>query len=79
MKNTWHLCFSAGDEILFRDLEDYNRGFNTFALALYNTDSTGLVEAFMSNHCHLLVQSSLPSDFIVIGSSLYIDDQVIIS
>ena len=63
MKNTWHLCFSAGDEILFRDLEDYNRGFNTFALALYNTDSTGLVEAFMSNHCHLLVQSSLPSDF----------------
>lgn len=63
MKNTWHLCLSAGDEILFRDLEDYNRGFNTFALALHKTDSTGLVEAFMSNHAHLLVQTAVHADF----------------
>ena len=63
MKNTWHLCFSAGDEVLFRDLEDFNRGFNTFALALYKTDSTGLVEAFMSNHAHLLVQTAASSEF----------------
>ena len=63
MKNTWHLCFSAGDEVLFRDLDDYNRGFNTFALALYKTDSTGLVEAFMSNHAHLLVQTAASSEF----------------
>ena len=63
MKNTWHLCLSAEDEVLFRDLEDYNRGFNTFALALHKTDSTGLVEAFMSNHAHLLVQTAAPSEF----------------
>ena len=63
MKNTWHLCFSAGDEVLFRDLEDFNRGFNTFALALYKTDSTGLVEAFMSNHAHLHVQTAASSEF----------------
>lgn len=63
MKRTWHLCLSAGEEILFRDLEDYNRGFNTFALALYKTDSIGLVEAFMSNHCHFLVQTASPTDF----------------
>ncbi len=63
MKNTLHLCLSAEDEVLFRDLEDYNRGFNTFALALYKTDSTGLVEAFMSNHAHLLVQTAASSEF----------------
>ena len=50
MKKTYHLCLSAGDEIMFRDLEDYNRGFNCFALALYKTGSTGLVESFMSTH-----------------------------
>lgn len=63
MKSTWHLCLSAGEEILFRDLEDYHRGFNTFALALYKTDSVGLVESFMSTHCHLMIQTSSPADF----------------
>ena len=60
MKKTYHLCLSAGNEIMFRDLEDYNRGFNSFALALYKTGSTGLVESFMSNHVHLLVQTADP-------------------
>ena len=63
MKKTYHLCLSAGDEILFRDEEDYNRGFNSFALALYKTDSTGLVESFQSTHCHLMIQAEDPSDF----------------
>ena len=27
MKKTYHLCLSAGDEVMFRDLEDYHRGF----------------------------------------------------
>lgn len=63
MKRTYHLCLSAGDEIMFRDLEDYHRGFNCFALALYKTDSTGLVESFMSNHSHQLVQTAFPKDF----------------
>ena len=63
MKKTYHLCLSAGDEIMFRDLGDYHRGFNCFALALYKTDSTGLVEAFMSNHVHKLVQTASPYDF----------------
>ena len=40
MKKTFHLCLSAGDEAMFRDLEDYHRGFNCFALALYKTGST---------------------------------------
>ena len=63
MKKTYHLCLSAGEEIMFRDLEDYNRGFNCFALALYKSNSTGLVESFMSNHFHLMIQTEDPKEF----------------
>lgn len=63
MKKTYHLSLSAGNEILFRDTEDYNRGFNCFALALHHTGTTGLAESFMSNHCHLMVQTSDPIGF----------------
>ena len=63
MKKTYHLCLSAGDEIMFRDLEDYNRGFNCFALALYKTGSTGLVESFMATHTHQVVQTNDPKEF----------------
>ena len=62
MKKTYHLCLSAGEEVLFRDLEDYNRGFNCFAIALYKTVSSGLVESFMSTHSHQLVQTEAPTD-----------------
>ena len=63
MKKTYHLCLSASEEIMFRDLEDYHRGFNCFACALYKTESTGLVESFMSTHTHQLVQTSSPDEF----------------
>jgi len=62
MKKTYHLCLSAGDEVMFRDLEDYHGGFNCFACALYKTDSTGLVESFMSTHTHQLVQARCPGE-----------------
>ena len=48
---------------MFRDLEDYTRGFNCFALALYRSNSTGLVESFMSNHFHLMIQTEDPKEF----------------
>lgn len=63
MKKTYHLCLSAGDEVMFRDLEDYHRGFNCFALALHKTGSTGLVEAIMSTHTHQLIQTCDPGEF----------------
>lgn len=63
MKKTYHLCISSDNEVMFRDIEDYNRGFNCFALALYMTDSTGLVESFMSTHSHQIVQTRKPDDF----------------
>ena len=64
MKKTYHLCLSAADEVMFRDLEDYHRGFNCFALALYKTDSTGLVESFMSTHTHQMAQTASPRDLV---------------
>lgn len=63
MKKTYHLCLSAGEEVMFRDEEDYNRGFNCFALTLYKTGSTGLAEAFMATHTHQLVQTECPDEF----------------
>ena len=48
---------------MFRDLEDYHKGFNYFALALHKTGSTGLVESFMSTHTHQLVQTTDPDEF----------------
>ena len=63
MKKTYHLCLSAGDEVMFRDLEDYHRGFNCFAVALHKTDSVGLVESFMATHTHQMVQTHAPKDF----------------
>lgn len=63
MKKSYHICISSNDEVMFRDEEDYNRGFNIFALALYKTESTGLVECNMSNHSHMLIQTSNPDRF----------------
>ena len=63
MKKTYHLCLSAGDEPLFRDIEDYHRGFNCFALALHKTGSTGLAEAEMATHTHQVVQTDRPAEF----------------
>lgn len=71
MKKTYHLCLSAGDEIMFRDLEDYHRGFNCFALALYKTDSVGLVESIMSNHTHQLIQTAVPKEFMYVFRHSY--------
>ena len=64
MKKTYHLCISSNNEVMFRDIEDYNRGFNCFAIALYMTDSTGLVESFMSTHSHQIAQTRKPDELI---------------
>lgn len=64
MKQTYHLCLSGNDEIMFRDEEDYHRGFNCFALALYETGSTGLAEAIMGTHTHQVVQTEHPKDHV---------------
>lgn len=72
MKRNYHLCFSGGNEVLFRDEDDYHRGFNFFALALYKTGSTGLVDAIMSTHCHFVAQSECPDTLMYLFRMPYI-------
>ena len=52
MKKTYHLCLSAGEEIMFRDLEDYHRGFNLLSEA---EDRIAVVNDLFAmgdeNHC----------------------------
>lgn len=42
---------------MFRSEEDYVRGFNSFAVALYKTGSSALADSFMSNHFHVCVET----------------------
>ena len=72
MKKTYHLCLSAEEEVMFRDNEDYHRGFNSFALALYKTGSTGLGESIMSTHTHQLVQTDCPEDHMNLFRKSYV-------
>ena len=59
-RKTYHICLSSKKEVMFRSHEDYNRAFNYYALALHKTDSIGLADSFMSNHLHIVVQTSCP-------------------
>ena len=45
MKKVFHLCHSSKEEVLFRNHDDYNWGFNSYALALYKTESCSLADA----------------------------------
>ena len=59
-RKTYHICLSSKNEVMFRSHEDFNRAFNYYALALHKTDSIGLADSFMSNHLHIVVQTSCP-------------------
>ena len=59
-RKTYHLCLSSKEEVMFRSHEDFNRAYNYYALALHKTGSTGLADCFMSNHLHVVVQTSDP-------------------
>ena len=62
MKNSYHICLSGGDEVLFRTEEDYNRAFNCLALAGYESDSSLMAEAIMSTHLHLCARTESPEE-----------------
>ena len=59
-RKTYHICLSSKNEVMFRSDEDFHRAFNYYALALHKTDSIGLADSFMSNHLHIVVQTSCP-------------------
>jgi len=62
MRGTYHLCLSSHEETMFRTEEDYIRGFNSFALAILDTESRALADGFMATHFHIGVQSDCPRE-----------------
>lgn len=48
----YHLCFTSHKEVLFRDEEDMNHGFNSLCSSLYKTDSACYAYVSMSDHHH---------------------------
>ena len=56
MKTTYHLCWSGGDELLFRTREDYIHGIICLCIACYETGNNLLAYCLMSNHVHICVR-----------------------
>ena len=62
-KKLYHLCVSA-PEIMFRVPEDYIQGINRACLSAYRNNTELLAYAFMSNHFHIIAETSNPDLFI---------------
>ena len=60
MKDTYHLCLSSHDEVMFRNEEDLIIGFNYLAVTALETDSTLLADGFLSTHHHEVVRTDDP-------------------
>lgn len=63
MKESYHLCFTSHDEVLFRDAEDHGMFVNLLALRGYAMETEVECEADMSTHVHMNVLTAQPSRF----------------
>lgn len=63
MKESYHICFTSHDEVLFRDDEDHGAFINLMALRAYAWDTEILADAEMSTHVHLNVFTQDPAPF----------------
>jgi hypothetical protein len=62
MLKTWHISFSAGDEVLCRDEDDFNYLFNCIALAVARNDASLLADSEMATHFHMCPRAENPLD-----------------
>lgn len=60
MRQTYHICLSSHDEVMYRNEEDLIMGFNSLALAVFDTESRLLAEGFIPTHNHKAVQTDDP-------------------
>ena len=60
MKESYHICFTSHDEVLFRDEEDHGMFVNLMALRGFALDTEIVVDAEMSTHAHLNVFTNVP-------------------
>ena len=63
MKESYHICFTSHDEVMFRDEEDHGVFVNLMALRAFATDTEILADAEMSTHVHADVFTENPSPF----------------
>ena len=62
MKETYHICLSSHDEVMFRSEADLIIGFNYLAVAALETDSTLLADGFLSTHHHEAARTANPME-----------------
>ena len=60
MKESYHICFTSHDEVIFRDDEDHGMFINLMALRCYAENTEILVDAEMSTHAHLNIFTNEP-------------------
>lgn len=63
MKESYSICFTSHDEVMFRNEEDHGMFVNLMAIEGYRTGTEILSDAEMSNHVHINAFSSCPMAF----------------
>lgn len=63
VKESYHICFTSHDEVMFRDEEDHGVFVNLLALRAYAEDADIIVDAEMSTHVHLNAFTNKPQHF----------------
>ena len=63
VKESYHICFTSHEEVMFRDREDHGIFVNLMALRAFSMDTEILVDAEMSTHVHLGIFSGNPQQF----------------
>lgn len=63
MKNLYHVCITAHNEVLGRNPDDMRAFTNLMALSSYHSDTQIVADSLMSNHAHFVVMSDKPEYF----------------
>jgi len=71
MTECYHICFTSHSEVMFRERADYIFGIFSLVLAALQTKSMILAFALMSDHVHIVLNSSAYSNFVSIFRNSY--------
>ena len=63
MKESYHICFTSHDEVMFRDEEDHGMFVNLMALRAYSQETEIVVDSEMSTHAHIGVFTREPQRY----------------
>lgn len=61
MKDSYHICFTSHNEVLFRSEEDHRMFVNLAALQAYRDRISILADAEMSTHAHMNILADAPA------------------